>query len=210
MLFNSGVTRENAATETRYLKECIASASSIVAIFDLFRRTFGDRHVVLSLAYSIYIASSIFLLNLQAANSPDEFSLRRMGVCVSSLEGIKDSTPGMRRYLLFIPEILLNSSVLQDALNLIIQSLTKSGIDIGAISGRPYGVVANDDSDFAKQYEAIPDENDVTTSMGLEFSFATLISDLDLSDIHVDSDTMNTFANLEPMSTTVGALEIPF
>jgi len=37
-----------------HLLECIASATSIIAIFDLFCKCFGDGHVVLSLSYSVY------------------------------------------------------------------------------------------------------------------------------------------------------------
>jgi hypothetical protein len=72
MLFASTASPRTLAPETRNPGECITSATSIVAIYDLFCRTFSNRRVVLALAYSLYTAASIFLLQFQATSSPDD------------------------------------------------------------------------------------------------------------------------------------------
>lgn len=76
-----------------YLIECITSASSIISIFDLFCRTFGIRYCVLSLSYSVYIATSIFLLQVQS-NPDDSQALRRLEYCVRTLAQVQRINPG--------------------------------------------------------------------------------------------------------------------
>lgn len=76
-----------------YLVHCVTAATSIIAIFDLFCRTFSMNYCVLSLAYSVYIAASIFLLQVQAAPD-DEQALRRLDYCIKSLEQVKIMSPG--------------------------------------------------------------------------------------------------------------------
>lgn len=83
-----------ATTEGNPLFQCMSSATSIVALFDLYRRTFGEGHVVLSLAYSIYTAASIFLLEVQAVGHGAPNTLERLSFCVSALEKLKETTPG--------------------------------------------------------------------------------------------------------------------
>jgi hypothetical protein len=77
-----------------YLIECITSASSIISIFDLFCRTFGIRYCVLSISYSVYIATSIFLLQVQS-NPEDSQALRRLEYCVRTLAQVQRINPGM-------------------------------------------------------------------------------------------------------------------
>lgn len=77
------------------LIQCISSAASIIALFDLFVRTFGDGHVVLSLAYSLYTATSILLLELQAnPRNPQRYTMERLSYCLSVLERVKKTNPG--------------------------------------------------------------------------------------------------------------------
>lgn len=80
-----------------WLKECLGSATSITGIFDLFRRTFGDSRIVLSQAYCVYTAASVFLLKIQATMDSRPIVLARLAFCVDVLAKIKSSTPGKIR-----------------------------------------------------------------------------------------------------------------
>jgi len=91
----------------------MASATTILSLFDLYRRTFGDNHVVLSLAYSIYTAASIFLLEIQALKYAAPGTLDKLKFCIVALERVKVSNP-----------------VITTALNLVYQELQKLHIDI--------------------------------------------------------------------------------
>ncbi|EGE80608.2 C6 transcription factor [Blastomyces dermatitidis ATCC 18188] len=95
------------------LVKCISSATSIITLFDLYRRTFGDGHVVLSLAYSIYTAASIFLLEMQALRYASPSTLDKLRFCIAALTRVTASNP-----------------VIKTALKLIEQELEKLGIDI--------------------------------------------------------------------------------
>lgn len=78
----------------RYLVESVTSATSIIAIFDLFCRTFTMNYCVLSLAYCVYISSSIFLLQVQAA--PDDHqAMRKLTYCIQCLQQVRQISPGM-------------------------------------------------------------------------------------------------------------------
>ncbi|KAL1592319.1 hypothetical protein SLS60_011396 [Paraconiothyrium brasiliense] len=80
-------------TEDNPLVQCMSSATSIVALFDLYKRTFGDGHVVLSLAYSVYTAASIFLLEVQALGHAAPSTLERLSFCVGALGRLKLTSP---------------------------------------------------------------------------------------------------------------------
>lgn len=77
-----------------HLVNCVTSATSIIAIFDIFCRTFSLNYCILSLAYSVYVASSIFLLQIQAAPE-DEQALRRLEFCIQCLQQVKSFSPGI-------------------------------------------------------------------------------------------------------------------
>ncbi|CAK7229951.1 hypothetical protein SEUCBS140593_007419 [Sporothrix eucalyptigena] len=68
-----------------HLFECVSSATSIVCIYDLFIRTFQDAPCVLSLNYSVYIAASIFLLQVQALVR-NEQAMRCLQFCIHVLQ----------------------------------------------------------------------------------------------------------------------------
>lgn len=106
--------------DTSHLVQCMASATSILSLFDLYRRTFGDTHVVLSLAYSIYTAASIFLLEIQALKYAAPGTLDKLKFCIFSLERVKMSNP-----------------VMTTALSLIYQELQKLQIDIHITMSAP-------------------------------------------------------------------------
>ena len=91
----SGVSQPN----PNHLVECVSSATSIIMIFNLFCKTFGETHCVLSLSYSVYIAASIFLLQIQAAPD-DRQALRRLGFCLHALERVKTVNPGTPRIII--------------------------------------------------------------------------------------------------------------
>lgn len=91
----------------------MASATSILSLFDLYRRTFGDAHVVLSLSYSIYTAASIFLLEIQALKYAAPGTVEKLKFCIFALERVKVSNP-----------------VITTALSLVYQELQKLQIDI--------------------------------------------------------------------------------
>ncbi|ODH17070.1 hypothetical protein ACO22_06294 [Paracoccidioides brasiliensis] len=95
------------------LVQCISSATSIITLFDLYRRTFGDGHVVLSIAYSIYTAASIFLLELQALRYACPSTLAKLRFCMVTLDRVTSANP-----------------VIKTALSLIDQELKKLGIDV--------------------------------------------------------------------------------
>lgn len=80
--------------DPNHLVECISSATSIIAIFDLFCKTFGDSYCILSLSYSVYTAASIFLLQIQVGMSQDEQTLARLKFSIYSLERVKSTNPG--------------------------------------------------------------------------------------------------------------------
>lgn len=105
-------TRQEAYDKS-HLVQCMASATTILSLFDLYRRTFGDNHVVLSLAYSIYTAASIFLLEIQALKYAAPGTLDKLKFCISALERVKVSNP-----------------VITTALSLVYQEIQKLQIDI--------------------------------------------------------------------------------
>ena len=84
-----------ALAEHNPLIQCISSATSIVALFGLYTRTFGEGHVVLALAYSMYTAASIFLLEIQAVGQVAPNTLERLSLCVHTLERLRKTSPGM-------------------------------------------------------------------------------------------------------------------
>lgn len=88
----SKTTRET--YDKSHLVQCMGSATAILSLFDLYRRTFGDAHVVLSLAYSVYTAASIFLLEIQALKYAAPGTLDKLKFCVYALERVKNSNPG--------------------------------------------------------------------------------------------------------------------
>lgn len=92
LTMNNGRGREEPRSKHSYLVECATSATSIIAMFDLFCRTFGRDHCPLPIVYSVYISASIFLLQVQAAPE-DQSSLRRLEFCIQSLTRLEVFSP---------------------------------------------------------------------------------------------------------------------
>ncbi|KAK8045453.1 C6 transcription factor [Apiospora rasikravindrae] len=97
-----------------HLKICVASAVSIAAIFDLFCRTFGEDHCITSLSYSLYIATSIFLLQVQALPG-DTQALRRLLFCVQYLERVQTINPVIGSALRPMKEVIVKLGLDQQA-----------------------------------------------------------------------------------------------
>lgn len=127
------LSRERSSADTnraKHLLECVSSATSIIAIFDLFCKSFGIYRSVLSLSYSVYIASSIFLLQVQAAagmsgmltdeeQQQQQPALRKLDFCIRALSRLKDINP-----------------IVGSAVGLILRELSKLGIQTpGSASG---------------------------------------------------------------------------
>ncbi len=93
MLFHRETALSGTQPNPNHLLECVTAATSTLAIFDLFCKTFGYERCVLSLTYSLYIAASIFLLQLQA-NTQDTMALRRLEFCIRALDRVKRTNPG--------------------------------------------------------------------------------------------------------------------
>lgn len=75
-----------------YLVECVTSATAIIAMFDLYCRTFGLDHCVLPIVYSVYISASIFLMQVQAAPE-DQSALRRLEFSIQALNQVEAANP---------------------------------------------------------------------------------------------------------------------
>lgn len=107
LLHRPMLSRERSSADNnraKHLLECVSSATSIIAIFDLFCKSFGIYRSVLSLSYSVYIASSIFLLQVQAAagNSgvlteeeqrQQQPAIRKLDFCMRALSRLRDVNP---------------------------------------------------------------------------------------------------------------------
>lgn len=96
----------NQKPEASHLVECVSSATAIIAIFDLYCRTFGVDYCILSLSYSVYTAASVFLLQIQAAQNRDDEALERLKFCITSLEKVKTSNPGISNSLSYSVNVL--------------------------------------------------------------------------------------------------------
>lgn len=81
-------------TEDNPLLQCMSSANTIIALFELYKRCFGDGHVVLSLAYSVYTAASIFLMEVQALRHAAPHTLERLSFCMGALDRLRVTSPG--------------------------------------------------------------------------------------------------------------------
>ena len=126
----------------RYLVESVTSATSIMAIFDLFCRTFTMQYCVLSLAYCVYIASSIFLLQVQAAPG-DHQAMRKLTYCIQCLQQVRQISPGRRAPTPYFSRSAVLGTVLTEGLDALViecalknigKELTEVGIPFGGNS----------------------------------------------------------------------------
>lgn len=168
------LTDSNTPDPTHF-KECLSSASSIIAIFDLFCRAFGSSRVVLSIAYSVYTAASIYLLQIQASSAREDITLQSMQFCVQALDRVKGSNP-----------------VIGDALQLILKALTEAGVDpstmlVSALhQDSPYSPSSTRMSETATSY--MPQAPAALDPEGMSFQ----------------PEMFATFSSLEPITAAVG------
>lgn len=85
---------QRGTNSANHLVQCLSSATSIIRLYDLYRRTFGDTRVVLSVAYSLYTAASIYLLEIQALKYASPSTLEKLRYCIIALGRVKSANPG--------------------------------------------------------------------------------------------------------------------
>ncbi|KKK21333.1 hypothetical protein ARAM_004080 [Aspergillus rambellii] len=119
------------AYDKSHLVQCMTSATAILSVFGMYRHTFGDSHVILSIAYSVYTAASIFLLEIQALKYAAPGTLDKLKFCIFALERVKISNPVMTTALNLIYQEIQR---LQVTLRI---SLSIAQMDQQPHSGRP-------------------------------------------------------------------------
>ena len=192
-----------------HLVECISSAVAIITIFDLFRRTFGEGYCILSLSYSVYTAASIFLLQIQASTYQDDQTLRRLQFCTGVLERVKIFNPGTELFSIFYICTDSYFTVLENSLALIMQALSKLGIDLSMLVVSPASVGIQDAS-ITKDTTLTP-ANHSTTSGNEDFGIAEgyqvpYLDSFNLDGFEISTEMLDAFLSLEPIDATVGAL----
>lgn len=160
-----------------HFKECLSSASSTIAIFDLYCRTFGYSRVVLSLAYSVYTAASIFLLQIQASSEREEYTFESMRFCIQALDRVKESSP-----------------VIGDALQLLMKALADAGIDPNTM--------LEPSSNRATQYNSGSSTARPNVTPGGYLPQAPAA--FDPEGVNFTPEMFATFSNLEPITAAVG------
>jgi hypothetical protein len=194
-----------------YLKECIASAVSIIAIFDLFCLSFGHSQVVLSLAYSVYTAASIFLLEIQANPNHIDRTLRKMAFCLNALDLIKSFTPGKTHEMYLRANVLLNyCAVIDHALEIILRSLNKYDSVIAKTLAKTIcDAAATSRADGHLDLAHSPTSSDPTLSLvqpiGRLEGALNPLSDFSIH-LNIDSTSLNAFSKLEPLSPSIADL----
>lgn len=83
-----------------YLTHCVSSATATIAIFDLFARTYSIKYCALSISYSLYIAASIFLLQVEALPT-DAQAVRRLDYCLHMLHRVMVFNPSKQSSVIY-------------------------------------------------------------------------------------------------------------
>ncbi|KAK6821852.1 fungal-specific transcription factor domain-containing protein [Apiospora arundinis] len=185
-------SRQNSGERTQnqdHLRICVASAVSIAAIFDLFCRTFGEDHCITSLSYSLYIATSIFLLQVQALPG-DTQALHRLLFCVRYLERVQTINP-----------------VISSALKPIKDAIAKMGLEQQQTSPQPLTIPTPEAGEGSTLPRATMYEPGHHARPSREFhnhNFGTS-SDLDFS--LMPDDMFEALSTLEPMSVSIQPLD---
>ncbi|KFZ07001.1 hypothetical protein V501_06851 [Pseudogymnoascus sp. VKM F-4519 (FW-2642)] len=176
--------------DPNHLVECISSATSIIAIFDLFCKTFGDNYCILSLSYSVYTAASIFLLQIQAGMSRDEQTLARLKFSIYSLERVKSTNP-----------------VITSALDLITKALSKLDIDLSGLA-----IHSLTPTDYTPPVQGeflplLPDPVPIVPQVGADGNLQdAYIYNFNPDNFEVTKEMLEAFSSLEPVDATVSRL----
>ncbi|PVH80486.1 fungal-specific transcription factor domain-containing protein [Cadophora sp. DSE1049] len=203
MLFQRSSNIAQQRPDPNHLVECISSATSIIAIFDLFCRTFGDDYCILSLSYSVYTAASIFLLQVQAATGPvvgEEMTVRRLEFCIRALERVGRINP-----------------VIGSSLNLITQALSKLNIHFPTDAfAPPSQPLINREPNTTQEIRFLPLTADPVPAPPENNNFdidsnafqppAVPLQDFGLENFEISPEMLDAFSSLEPIDATVGAL----
>lgn len=178
-----------------HLVECLTAATSTIVIFDLFIRTFGDSHIILSLSYSVYTAASIFLLQIQA-NIRDEQAHKRLEFCMRSLDRVQKTNP-----------------IITSALNNLVQELIKLEVPIASrfLPPPPERLPPNQQpsQSFNRSlpapvaYMGTSSPHSVATPTGS----IPALDGISFEDFKVTPEMFEAFSSLEPISATVGGNE---
>ncbi|KAH6664986.1 fungal-specific transcription factor [Halenospora varia] len=191
MLFHQASRTGSRRLNADHLLVCITSATSIIAIFDLFCRSFGDGHCVLAVSYSIYTAASIFLLQVQADPSHDQQSIWRLEFCIRGLERIKVSNPVIASALSLIIGKLSNidPAILTDYLRQQLHVAESDHIP-ATRSGIPRPTITSDAS--------YPEVDNFSQSDPFQIPS---IDDFNLDQFQISPEMFETYAALEPISS---------
>jgi hypothetical protein len=214
MLFyrSSGPTNHH-RPDPHHLLECISSANSIIAIFDLFCRTFGDEYCILSLSYSVYTAASIFLLQIQAEKTQDSQAMMGLKFCTSALERLKASNPGnyhslqRSHFVLIFPAVVITS-----ALSLITEALSDMGLHLSPHSTnedvRPTGEPVLDQP--AVHEELLPRNSQAIYLENPHFGFLEMFHEahpytFNPDGFEISNEVLEAFSYLKPIDATFGS-----
>jgi len=191
--------------DSSHIVECMSSASAILALYDLYRRSFGDGHVVLALAYSVYTATSIFLLEQQAMITPDPASLGRLNFCLSALERLKKTTPVIESALHLIhQEVSSLPATFEGGSVLEVPTYNK----IGSSGGDRQIAAPRTLAQAAFALNNLPAIDPITLSS--DWIMPADIEELQLTDFQPGKfdftpELFEAFADLEPITANVGA-----
>jgi hypothetical protein len=188
------VTSEGEPTPVHsYLVHCVTSATSIIAIFNLFVRSYSINYCVLSLSYTVYIAATIYLLQVQAY--PDDHQARqRLDFCIRSLNEVKQYSP-----------------MIGGALNLLNKELAALGLNLGSLQP----VAAHTPSSTASGTTPAPNHffADVSTPhqpptnpVEYLFQFHGGLEGFGPGPMAMEAGVFEAMSTLEPLSAYVGTI----
>lgn len=197
-------------------------------IFNFFTRSFGDGHVITSQAYTVYIAASVFLLQVQATKDFTSQAMDNLRYCVDALERIKQTSQGMRATDQTCIDTLTNCPipVIGSALTLIYRELQRLDANLIArsldgsyhMSGpsssssataswhhqnpstKPNGLAQSTDSAWTSGGNASGSGGHVSAVAAFAIPDFNVTGDFD-----IPSDFFSMLPELEPISANVGA-----
>ncbi|GJN70202.1 hypothetical protein PLICBS_004255 [Purpureocillium lilacinum] len=191
MLTGRGRGAEEGSAQIKgYLVECVTSATAIITIFDLFCRTFTMNYCVLSLAYSVYIAASIFLLQVQATSDTQQ-AMRKLNYCIQCLDQVKNFSP-----------------VINSALNLLTRELAAIGMGLDMPSPRqsePYPASRPEMSMPGSVYPQADEPRQMPPPSHPLFQ-PTLNHSFGPESMAMHPSVFETMSTLEPLSVRVAAI----
>lgn len=204
---------DDASPAKSHLLECVSSATAIITIFDLFCRTFTMNYCVLSLAYSVYTAASVFLLQVQASPGEQQ-ATRKLEYCCQCLCQVKNISPGKDspcRRRSHSADMGAPFSVINSALQLITSALNDMGLDVPS-PRQSYPAPAS--TRCQAPFSASMYQNPVDVSRQMPLPSHPLFQPamnhmLSPESMTMHPDVFETMSTLEPLSVRVGAIQGP-